>query len=520
MRELDRLCESYEDLLRHLDPAAANAAGSVLGDGRLRQFDREAIREHVAAFRATAAAIEDLDVQDLADEIDRTALLDDVRVTIARLEEDRAPIRNPRFWIDHLAQALAAYVFPPDAAVVEGLGDCVAGIPTFLDSARATLRRPPHLLVDGALAALGGVGELLVQVASTVAANAPPSADPRVATAELEAFNAIVTQALKALTTFGHWLRSEVEPEPVLAGAVLGEARFERRMHHRYAIREGPAGLWRYAAHLLEETEAALAAEARNSGASWRELVKEAEEETVPAAAAMAPEVEQVRKLLGEGGMTVPPGPEVLVAPPFLRSLFPAATYLPPTQPRGTAIPRLVLPAAQVSASAAPAIAAAALAGRHLQEVSAQALSSTVRRTLRARMAVQGWALYAEEWMAERGLYASPAARLVRLVRLLRAAGRLAVDIGIHARGMTLEDAMTLLTDRAGFTRGEADAELRYCLAYPTDGAAAALGRREILALRVAAASGGGALDRFHADLLQYGALSPGLAAWGMGLAG
>jgi uncharacterized protein (DUF885 family) len=122
--------------------------------------------------------------------------------------------------------------------------------------------------------------------------------------------------------------------------------------------------------------------------------------------------------------------------------------------------------------------------------------------------------------MAELGLYVEAEERAFRLVHLLRAAGRLAVDVGIHAGGMTADDAIALLTDRAAFSRGNAELELRRCLAHPTDGSAAALGRREILALRAAAgaATSGAALDRFHADLLQYGALPPGLAGWGIGL--
>ena len=87
--------------------------------------------------------------------------------------------------------------------------------------------------------------------------------------------------------------------------------------------------------------------------------------------------------------------------------------------------------------------------------------------------------------------------------------------------GMTVADAIALLTDRAGLTRDAAEAELRWILAHPTDGSAAALGRREILTLRaaVAPADDVAALDRFHRALLEFGALPPGLAGWGMGLA-
>src|SRR5262249_60821205 len=120
------------------------------------------------------------------------------------------------------------------------------------------------------------VGELLVYAATVAAEQAPASGERSEGGHASDAFvapdgiNALVTEALRSLTAFGHWLRSDVELEPALANAVLGEARFERRIHHRHSVREGPAELWRYAAHLLEDTEAALTAEAHGPG--WREL--------------------------------------------------------------------------------------------------------------------------------------------------------------------------------------------------------------------------------------------------------
>ncbi len=520
MRELDRLCESYGDLLRHLDPAAVSAAGSVSGDGRLGQFDGEALRQHVAAFRATAAAIEELQLDDLADEIDRTALLDDVRATIARLEEDRSPVRNPGFWIDHLAQVLASLLLRGEEPGGPGprakaAAERIAAIPGFLESARATLFRPPLVLVDGALAMLGPAGELLVEAAARFGPDAPGGPD---------ALNPSVALALQAMTGFGHWLRSEVEPEPGLGAAVLGEARYERRIHHRYAVRDGPTELWRYALRLLDETEAALAAESRaiDPARSWRDLLASMSEETVPALSGLSGELERARALLDEHAIVVATVPGVLIAAPSLRGAIADITYLPALEPPASGEARLVLPTDRLSRAALPAIAAAGLAGRHLQESGARGLGSEIRRWLRVPIAVEGWALYAEQWMEELGLGAGPGARLARLARLQRAAGRLAADVGTHARGMKQADVIALLGDRAGLARAAAEAEARRILAHPTDGAAAALGRREILALRTAAgvpAEGGPALHRFHAELLSFGALPPGLAGWGMGLA-
>jgi uncharacterized protein (DUF885 family) len=86
---------------------------------------------------------------------------------------------------------------------------------------------------------------------------------------------------------------------------------------------------------------------------------------------------------------------------------------------------------------------------------------------------------------------------------------------------MTPGEAISLLADRAGLDRADAEAEVRRIVAHPTDASAAAIGRREILAFRTAAgarADDAAALERFHRTLLAFGALPPGLAGWGMGI--
>jgi hypothetical protein len=520
MRELDRLYESYGDLLRHLDPAAASAAGSVSGDGRLGRFDDESVREHVVALKATASAIEELEVEALDDEIDRTALLDELRATVARWEEDRPHRHNPALWIDHLAQALTSLLLRPDHADAPGhrayaAEQRIAAIPGFLDAARATLARPPLVLVDGALAELGSIGQALAYAAAELGPEAPGGPD---------ALGAAVTGALQALAGFGHWLRSEVEPDAGMGGA-LGEARFDRRIHHRYAVPAGAGKLWGYATRLLDETDAALAAEARalDPARSWRDLVARFDDESVPAVAGIDAGLEQVRAALSGGAVPILPGPMPVVTAPLLRGVLSEIAYLPPFDPptAGTTA-RLILPADRLSRFTVPAVAAAALAGRHLQESAARRLDSGVRRSLRTPIALNGWALYAEQWMADIGLFTAGHERLARLARLLRAAGLLAADVGIHARDMPASEAVALLTGRAALRRDEAHIAVRRILAHPAEAGAAALGRREILALRATAevrVDDRAALERFHTTLLGFGALPPGLAGWGMGLA-
>jgi len=514
MRELDPLCESYQDLLRHLDPAAASAAGSVSGDAQLGQFDDAAVREHMAALKATASAIEGLEIEALADEIDRTALLDDLRATVARFEEERPHRQDPGFWINHLSQALSSLLVRPadadgSAHRARAGAERIAAMPAFLDTARATLTRPPIILVDGALGMLGGTGQLLAYAASELAPAAPEGG---------EALGASVTAALQALTRFGQWLRSELEPDAQVGGA-LGEARFDRRIHHRYAVGGGASQLWRYATRLLDETDVSLSTEARalDSAESWRAQLARLDEETMPADTGLRAAMERVRSALHAQGVSVPPGPEPLVIAPPLSGVLSDPVYLASADPA-----RIVLPADRLSRVTVASLAATTLAGRHLQQSAAGQLESAVRRTLQSPIAVRGWALYAEQWMAELGLFAGPGEQLARLARLLRAAGLLAADVGIHARGMAASDAITLLTGRAGLSQQDARIAVRDILAHPTEASAAALGRREILALRDAAgvrAVDRVELERFHLALLGFGALPPGLAGWGLGLA-
>ncbi len=414
MTPLAGLLDSYLDLRWHFDPAAASAAGVVSADARLGAFDARAMREHVAAFRSIAGAIEDVELDQLDDEIDRTALLADVRTLTARFEQERPHVRDPGFWIAHGHDAIAALMArePADAAAPAAFAR-ISALPALLGAARATLRRPPVLLVDAALAGLGPVGELLVRAAARFGAAAPGGG---------EAMNAAVTAALQALARFGMALRDEIEPEADWARAALGEDWFERRVQEAYAVQSSVAELARWADETLDRT-----AGARAVGA--------------PA------DVPESRDLVGA------------------------------------------------------------------QERAIAGLPSPIRRAIRSPVAVEGWALYAS------GVDADTDPRWLR--QLCYAAGRLAVDVGLHARGMGPADAARLLTDRAGMTTEAAEREVRRAAAYPTRGLAAAAGYRDILRLRDAYADASVAAsgrDAFHAALLRYGALPPGLAGWGMGL--
>lgn len=536
MPAVDDLCRSYLDLKYHFDPAAASSAGLVSHDARLGRFDPDTVRGHIAALRSVTGAVEELDVDDVQREIDRTALLGELRNTTYRFEHEQPHVRNPAFWLGHLFQGLYAVLARRDGGAggrAPAMLERLRAVPDFLDDARATLREPPSVFVDTALGMLGGGGELVVQLATTVGAEAP----------DLQAgLQAAAGEALQALKRFGGALRDEIEPSTDPHAYAIGEEQFSRRLHHEHALVAGAPEIWRYGLHLQEETEAALTELAAElGGRDWRTVVEELRDdspepdELLPAYEA---ELERALRFVRERDLVgIPEGPvEVVATPRFLVSLVPFAAYEPPpiflgeqtgrfyvTRPDPSLPPEAVARMRRGHCRhAIPAMVAhEAYPGHHLQLVRAQELPSQVRRHLWTPVMVEGWALYCEQLMEETGYYDSVEARLFQLVNLLWRAVRVVLDVGLHTRGMTAQEAVDYMVEHLPIERPSAEAEVRRYCAWPTYQLCYAVGRRELLRLREAyqAREGAGfSPRRFHDDLLTYGGLPVSLARWGMDL--
>jgi hypothetical protein len=529
---VDELCRSYLDLKYHFDPAAASAAGLVSHDGRLGTFDDAAVRAHVAALRSVAGAVEELDVDDLQEEIDRTALLGEIRSAVFRLEHERPHERNPVFWVNHLFQALYAVLARSGevaGARAPAALERLRGVPAFLDDARGTLESPPSVFVDSALAMLGGGGELIIQMAAAMGTEAPDLQ---------QELNTAAGAALEALKRCGVALRDEIEPNPDPHAFAIGEEQFARRLHFEHAVVSGAPELWRYGLHLQEETTAQLASLAGElSARPWRELVDELRNDTPPADAILdtyRQELGRARTFVAERDLVaIPAAPvDVVPTPSFLAALVPFAAYEPPPiylgAPRGRFYVTPPDPAVPQQARGhcrhgiAAMVVHEAYPGHHLQLVTAQGLPSEVRRHLWTPIMVEGWALYCEQLAGEAGYYRTPEERLFQLVNLLWRAIRIVLDVGLHTRGMTPREAVDYMVEHLPIERPSAEAEVRRYCAWPTYQLCYAIGRRELLRLREAfrEAAGDDYDPRtFHDTLLGYGGLPVSLARWGMDLA-
>ncbi len=506
----DDLCRSFLDLWWHFDPAAATRAGAIEHDGRLGSFDAETVREHVVALRAIAGAVEELDVAQVADEIDRTALLDHLRVQHFRFEYEHPWKRNPALWVEHAANALEGLLplSATDLAAAAALQARLGDLPRFLRSMLAEVRQPPVLLLATATMLLDELA-VLVQACGIQGDDWIPP----------------VEAALLAVAGARQHLLTECAPDPSPHGAAIGEDEVDRRLHHEHASVHNAAELWRGALREATEVEAQVVALAAvlDPTRPWRD-VYERRRDALPAPgewtevagfAIRAAGEFAARHQLGEAGSI----PVCRPAPPYSRVLEPGAAY----RAAGPRHPAALL-VGTLDPLAIPWIAVQlGSPGLHLQQAWADRSPRLVRRHIASSSTSLGWGLYAVEWMLAQGYAEAPELRLAAGVHRLRAVHLAVADLGLHTRQFTAEAATDHLVGRLPIDRASALALVRRIACRPIEACAALLGRRELLKLRDDVAQARGPDFKgadFHTEVLAYGGLPVPLIRWGMGLDG
>ncbi|MCH6547146.1 MAG: DUF885 domain-containing protein [Gemmatimonadetes bacterium] len=532
-RAFEDLTNSYLDLRWQFDPVQATAAGRSEFDQRLGSFGLQAVEENLAALRSIAKAIEELSFDSVEDELDRTALLNQIRVTVNRYTHERPHVRNPEFWLSHLLQGLYFLLVRDDRPVAHRAAAAarrLEAVPSFLEQAKQTLHDCPSVFVDTGLGVINGGLGLIHQIGEHLC----PEGDDR--------FDGIRDAAVAALQTFAKDLPAKaMQPED--GGFAIGEEAFNFRLQFEHALGSSANELRAYGNSLVDEVELALAELARDidPGVVWPDLADRLRDDHPSGGDvvnAYVREMERARLFVEERGIVpVYPGRlEVVETPSFLLPMIPVAAYQPPgafAEDR-TGLFYVTPPAAGLDDPSkqsvlrnhcefeiAPTALHEGYPGHHLQFLAAHAQPRVVRKLMGSALVYEGWALYCEEMMGEEGFYRQAEERFFQLIALLLRGIRVLVDVGLHAGGMSYDEAVQLLIDRAVVGRRTAEAEVRRYCATPTYQLCYAVGRREIKALHTDFRNGAGAdysLRDFHDAVLGYGGLPVSLMRWGMGL--
>jgi uncharacterized protein (DUF885 family) len=148
--------------------------------------------------------------------------------------------------------------------------------------------------------------------------------------------------------------------------------------------------------------------------------------------------------------------------------------------------------------------------GHHLQLVHSNKVKSKVRRQFGTNLFAEGWALYCEELMHEKGFYTQPETRLLQLKDQLWRACRVVIDASLHTNRMSFNKAVDMLVNVAKLEKTNAIAEVKRYTYTPTQPMTYIMGKMEILKLRDDFKKAKGKafnLKKFHDQLLSYGTI-------------
>ncbi len=388
--------------------------------------------------------------------------------------------------------------------------------------------RPAEDLVDAAVARLEQVPSALEQARSNI--------DPKLAS------KLIVERGAGSARAGGAYVREILVGEGEtdsqrerlrVAGAIAGNA-FDEYVAFLEGVAQQAEGDWaygeeRYSAQLRErerldfdarslremgraeyerlDTEMkALALDARGTD-DWRAVLHEANENDHPPTeeqmrVAYADWTEKSRVFLAKTGLvTLPEGESCSVepSPVFTRPLLAVASYsgppafsdrraghfFVPIAPEGTSAEEIQKRLASNSFSGIPTTAVhEAYPGHHWHITWSKIHARKLRLVLGTPYFSEGWALYAERVMRERGFFEDPIQELQHLEATIFRAARIVVDTSLHMGEMTYEEGVEYMTSATPLTEPTARAEVgRYCT-WPTQASSYLTGCLEILRIR------------------------------------
>ncbi|HXQ95896.1 MAG TPA: DUF885 family protein [Candidatus Acidoferrales bacterium] len=328
----------------------------------------------------------------------------------------------------------------------------------------------------------------------------------------------------------------------------LGEERYTRLLREKELLDTDARGLrerGRVEYDRLAGEMAELARRARGTD-DWPAVLGEAARDHPATEEAMrqgyADWTARARSFLAERGLvTLPPGERCLVepSPVFQRPVLGVASYnsppafsdswtghfFVPFAPDGTPEPEIQQRLEGNSWGDIPSVSVhETYPGHHWHLVMRKRNRSAVRRVFGTPYFTEGWALYAERMMRERGFFTDPIQELFQLKASLFRAARIVVDTSLHLGEMTFEEAVDFMGTKAGLPEPTARAEVgRYCT-WPTQASAYLTGCLEILRIRRAWLDAHGfpdvaaedvpvsSLREFHDTIAGSGALPLGLA--------
>lgn len=500
------LADAWLERLLELNPVAATQLGDHRWDDRLGDSSLAAIESQNNEMRAALANFEALDTASfrLAARIDHTLFVQILKSFIRRFDKVQGHLRNPSDYLEESLGGVFVLIIKEFAPLSERLKSAlgrVMQIPNVLAEAQRNLvpESVPRVWAETAIEQAGQAVGLFAGLLPGLAAQV---------SAELHQDLLVAGQeAARAVQTYVSFLETEVLPR-ARGDFAVGKPYFDELLHQEHMVDYDADDLleigwqqWR-----LTRTELEAVAREIDPQKTAKELLEEAKANHPPAEGVLQAYQESMeaskRFIVEHDIVTIPAGESLCIVdtPEYLRPIIPYAAYMQPgileEEQRGIFVVTPVDPGAPAEAreqklkghnwAKLPVVALhEAYPGHHLQLVWANMQETIPRRlgSFLATLFIEGWAFYCEEMMEQMGFIATPIQRLGRLADQLWRAARIILDVSLHTKGMTIEEAVDFLVQEAQLEPDNALAEVRRYTQTPTQPQSYLMGKLQIVKL-------------------------------------
>jgi uncharacterized protein (DUF885 family) len=523
-----------DELLRD-SPISATFLGDHRYDDKLGDYSEAAIADQRRRFGEWLERFQNFDTRDwlLDSQIDCLLTVQIIKQFIRGFDKIRGLQRDPGGGAGECLGGVYGLIireFAPLPERMKGILGRLRETPRVLQQSRAWIipHEVPRVWAEVAIESTQqGVG-LFAAFVPMLAESVPDLKADVVAAAQT---------AAAALQEHAAWIENEILPK-AQGNFAVGKELFDEMLREDHMVDYDADKLLATGWRLYEDTQQQMKAlAAQMDPAKTVEQLLEENKQKHPTAEGLLDAYRQwmakARQFVIDRGIaSIPAGECIRIepTPPFQRPVIPYAAYNPPgfleKVQEGVFIVTPVEEGADPEAAERklrghpwadiPVTALhEAYPGHHLQLVVSNAGQSLPRKfgAFLSSLFVEGWAFYCEELMEQLGFINQPIQKLARLQAQLWRASRIIIDASLHTGKMTVEEAISVLVERAGLEPDDAKAEVRRYTTSPTQPQCYLMGKLQILDIvaeykrRYPEAT----MLQMHDDILHCGSLPPKL---------
>lgn len=538
-----RRAEEWLDRLLELNPVAATQLGDHRWDDRLADATAESLESQHQEILTALAKFQAMDTGDfqLDAHIDHTLFIQILKSFVREYEKRQGHRRNPGEYLEETLNGVFLLIVTEFAPLAERLRSAlgrVREIPRVLQEGQQNLvpQEVPKVWVETTLEQTQQASALFVGLLPALAAQAAPELQEDLAQAG--------QAAAQAMQAYADFLQNEMLPQAA-GDFAIGRDLFDEMLREEHMVDYDADELLEVGWQQFHQTKAQMKALVQeiSPNKSVQELLEEAKADHPSAEGLLAAyegAMADIRQYVIDHNIATIPENEtlrIIETPTYLRPIIPYAAYLPPgileKKQEGlffvTPVDPNTPPEEQEqklkghSWAKLPVTALhEAYPGHHLQLIWANRQETIPRRmgSFLANLFMEGWAFYCEELLEEMGYIAAPSQRLARLADQLWRAARIILDVSLHTKGMSVDEAVDFLVKECQLEPTNALAEVRRYTQTPTQPQSYLMGKLAILDLIAdyRRAHPQDSLHKVHDAILGCGSLMPRLMRQQLGL--